>query len=241
MSEPNGNSSVKKQLIEKYLSSGLESFTQQELIQLILAYSGCKNTDEVSMRLYSDYSTLSALINADIQTLSTEYGLNEQAIVLLRLISQVSRNHLKKREKITSLRSSESAVRFFRTLCSGADKEILFAACTNEKLRIINHRAIAKGSADYIRTACRDIADFALVNKSKIIFIAHNHPDSTAAPSMNDYSSTQKISLALEKIDVHLADHIIIGSDSAVSMRELSDAASLFSSIVSGYSTSKME
>ncbi|MGN0576772.1 MAG: JAB domain-containing protein [Ruminococcus sp.] len=241
MSSTNGNTSVKKILTEKYVSGGLDSLTQQEIIQLILAYSGCKDTDVISMRLCSDYGTLSALIDADIQTLSSEYGLNEQAIVLLRLISQVSRHYLKKEEKITCLRSSSAAVKFFRKLCAGADEENLFAACTNEKFRIISHRTIAAGSEQSIHTVCRNIADFALVNKSGIIFIAHNHPNSAAAPSMSDFSSTREISLALDKIGIMLADHIIIGSDSAVSMREISEAAPFFSGIVSGYLTNKRE
>lgn len=54
MSSINENSSVKKILTEKYLSGGLGNLTQQEIIQLILAYSGRKDNDVISMREISE-------------------------------------------------------------------------------------------------------------------------------------------------------------------------------------------
>ena len=48
----------------------------------------------------------------------------------------------------------------------------------------------------------------------------HNHPSGDATPSNNDISVTRSVSDAGELIGIKLLDHIIIGDNSYVSLKE---------------------
>ena len=52
------------------------------------------------------------------------------------------------------------------------------------------------------------------------MILCHNHPSGNAIPSEQDIAITQKIKEAGEMININLADHIIIGSDSYLSFKE---------------------
>lgn len=50
--------------------------------------------------------------------------------------------------------------------------------------------------------------------------LMHNHPSGNPAPSSNDISVTQRVKEAGEVIGINLIDHIIIGDNTYISLRE---------------------
>jgi DNA repair protein RadC len=74
-----------------------------------------------------------------------------------------------------------------------------------------------------------------MYNDSSNIFIAHNHPLGNSNPSKSDFVATDNIFRSLEKIDIHLIDHIIVGKDSVISMKELPFTMAFKAGYDSGY------
>ena len=66
----------------------------------------------------------------------------------------------------------------------------------------------------------REIYIRALLSGAVQIILCHNHPSGNAMPSEQDIAITKKIKEAGEMININLADHIIIGSDSYLSFKE---------------------
>jgi DNA repair protein RadC len=52
------------------------------------------------------------------------------------------------------------------------------------------------------------------------IVLLHNHPSGDATPSGSDISVTKNVYNAGELIGIHLLDHIIIGDNDYVSLKE---------------------
>ena len=50
--------------------------------------------------------------------------------------------------------------------------------------------------------------------------LAHNHPDDVVLPSAADIQNTQRIAQALELLEIHLLDHIIVAGGDWISLRD---------------------
>ena len=76
------------------------------------------------------------------------------------------------------------------------------------------------GTANSSLISSRDIFLQALKYNAVFIVLLHNHPSGDATPSNNDISVTRSVSDAGELIGIKLLDHIIIGDNSYVSLKE---------------------
>ena len=50
------------------------------------------------------------------------------------------------------------------------------------------------------------------------VMLAHNHPSGLALPSAEDIQTTHRVALALQAVDIHLVDHIVVADGDYVSM-----------------------
>ncbi len=213
---------IKKLLTEKYKQSKLSDFSDDEILKLLLSYSGISNSfPETAEALIKEYGSINVLMDADINMLMKNKDIDEKVAVLLKIIPQLSRIISLESEKIVCLSSSQIAMEYFRRYFIGASEELLAMVCTDEKLNITAEKTLCCGSAIAVSTYCRKIVEFALKNNSSHIFIAHNHPIGSAEPSASDLRSTGIICRTLENIGISLVDHIIIAKDSAISIKEL--------------------
>ena len=80
---------------------------------------------------------------------------------------------------------------------------------------------MANGSIVSVSMDLRTLIGNALFSKADYILLAHNHPGGDATPSPEDFAATRVIEDALSKVGVRLRDHIIVGENDVVSMREM--------------------
>ena len=76
------------------------------------------------------------------------------------------------------------------------------------------------GSATAALVSPREIFLAALDKSAIQIVLMHNHPSGDPSPSREDILVTQRIHDAGEMIGIELLDHIIIGDNRYVSLRE---------------------
>ena len=66
----------------------------------------------------------------------------------------------------------------------------------------------------------REIFLEALRHQAVSLILVHNHPSGDPEPSLEDIRLTKRIREAGELLDIRLLDHIIIGDNSYVSLKE---------------------
>ena len=88
------------------------------------------------------------------------------------------------------------------------------------KFRPIKEITVGIGSVDRTVLRPREIFIRALKYDAVNIILLHNHPSGDPSPSRADIAVTEKIIKASSIVGIPLADHIIIGDCSYVSMRE---------------------
>ena len=62
------------------------------------------------------------------------------------------------------------------------------------------------------------MVETALAANATTVVLAHNHPSGVAVPSREDIETTRRIYAALDAVDVHLADHVVVAEGDYVSM-----------------------
>ena len=98
-------------------------------------------------------------------------------------------------------------------------KERLYAVFITDTNQFIGDKEISLGSHESVELDLQDvIRTAALTNAAGVIFV-HNHPSDTSRPTDNDVEMTKEANQVLEKINIELADHVIIAEESFHSMK----------------------
>ncbi|MBO5163680.1 MAG: JAB domain-containing protein [Ruminococcus sp.] len=209
---------------EKYLKNGYDSLSDLEKIILILSYSEKESNAEISaVKISEIYGNLHTAADSDTTFLMKECGISLSSAILINLIPALRRKAEMELVSHNRLNTAENAKKYFSAYLIGRRTEYVVASSTDKKFNLKNTAVLAYGGFSEVHFPIRLILDFALKNEAEYIFIAHCHPKDTSVPSASDIKTTKEISCALNSIGKSLADHIIVGTDGAVSLRELDD------------------
>lgn len=85
---------------------------------------------------------------------------------------------------------------------------------------IIGFEEVARGGLNVCMVRPPEVFRGAIVAGAKGVVLFHNHPSGDPQPSEDDYRITKRLKDVGEVVGVEVLDHLIIGSDSYVSMRE---------------------
>ncbi len=85
---------------------------------------------------------------------------------------------------------------------------------------MIKKETIFVGSLDTNIIHPREIFKIALTESAAAIILVHNHPSGDPTPSHEDIEITKQIIKAGEIIGIQVLDHIIIGDNKYISLKE---------------------
>lgn len=121
--------------------------------------------------------------------------------------------------KITS--PSKASQVFNEVLEMDSRLQETFAICTTDsKNSITGIFEITTGSLNSSIVHPRDVFQRAILHNAAAIILCHNHPSGNPQPSNNDKKITKKLIKAGEIIGIEVLDHIIIGDNCYLSMKE---------------------
>ncbi len=92
--------------------------------------------------------------------------------------------------------------------------------CLNAKNKIVGVHTISIGSVNATIVHPREVFKAALLNNASAIVCFHNHPSGDPEPSREDIETTSRLVEAGEILGIRVLDHIIIGEQRYLSMRE---------------------
>ena len=99
-------------------------------------------------------------------------------------------------------------------------REEILLIMMDSKSRIIKDMVISSGSVNASIVAPRDIYLNALKSNAVNIILLHNHPSGDPTPSKEDLNITLRMKEAGTLIGIKLMDHIIIGDNRFISLKE---------------------
>ncbi len=92
--------------------------------------------------------------------------------------------------------------------------------CLNAKNKIVGVHTISIGSLNASIVHPREVFKAAMLNNASGIICLHNHPSGDPEPSREDIETTRRLVEAGEIMGIKVLDHVIIGEQSYLSMKE---------------------
>ena len=208
-------------LKERFLEQGIDSFTQYQALELMLFY--CiprQDTNEVAHHLIDRFGSFSQTLDADIEELCTVKGIGLNAATFLKLLSAVARYYEDDKSHLLAepLLTTEACGARLRPKFVGRLNETVFILCIDAKGKELCCRMVGEGGINSAGVPVRRIVEIALAAKATAVILAHNHPSGIALPSSEDISTTQRVAVALDSVDVVLADHLVFADGDFTSM-----------------------
>ena len=100
------------------------------------------------------------------------------------------------------------------------EKEIILLLLLDNKLNLIEEYMVSMGTARASLLSAREVFIEALKCRACHLMLMHNHPSGDPHPSSQDIAVTRKIKEAGELMDIPLIDHIILGDNCYMSLKE---------------------
>lgn len=102
----------------------------------------------------------------------------------------------------------------------GVDREHLVLITLDTKNVITSITTISIGSLNTSIVHPREVFKTAILSNAASIILAHNHPSGDSTPSKEDINITDRIKESGKILGIDLLDHLIIGDDSYISLKE---------------------
>lgn len=207
-------------IINRFLNKNPDCIDDKILLELLLRYA-VDEPEDVSHRLLEKYENIAALMEADTGDLQTLPYLNEEAVLLLRLVPELNRRYFVARSQgRTRLVSSKDYGAYLLPKFYGARDELVYLLCLDATNQVISCRQMEHGSVNSANITVRRLVQEALQANATTVVLAHNHPSGIAMPSREDVALTETLYYAFKAMDICLDDHLIIANDTYLSLRE---------------------
>ena len=175
----------------------------------------------MARRIMERFPNIAVIMEADAEDLSTVEGMDEDTVLLLRLIPELHRRYFLSRSRAQKrLADSRDYGNYLQPYFYGARDEMVYLLLLDGAGQVLNCRLLAKGSVNATGVPIRRLVPEALTANATGIVLAHNHPCGIALPSKEDVELTLRLREALEIMDLTLLDHIIVADDDFVSLRD---------------------
>ena len=212
----------RKRMRQRFLAEGLDQFTDVQILEILLFYCIARqDTNPIAHELLNHFGSLSQVLEAPVEELCKVDGIGENTAVFLKLITQVGRCYLTDRaSKSRILPTLDSCAKYLQTFFFGRNVETVYLLCLDAKCKMLCCKKISEGDVNSTTLSVRKIVETALSTNASSVVLAHNHPGGLAVPSNVDVQTTLRIADALQAVDVHFIDHILVTDDDYVSLAQ---------------------
>ena len=208
---------------EKLLTWGADSLSNSELLAIILK-TGTKgeNVLQLSGRLLSELEGLDGVLSASFNDITSIKGIKDGKASQILALSELFRRFrtLKAMKKDVKINSPKDLADLLIGEMNDLTQEVLKVVLLSTKNIIIGTKDVFKGSLNTSIVHPREIFKQAIDKHSASIIICHNHPSGDPTPSKEDINITLRIKECGNILGIQLVDHIIIGNNKFVSLKE---------------------
>jgi len=204
---------------EKLAALGPANLTTSELLALVLT-TGTKKEEVMAMtaRIISDYGEKNILHSTDAAALAEELD-----IPLGKAMQIVACGELGRRFNKTS-RNGAAVIRTAKDVYDyvvdmrNLKKEHLRGIYLDTHYQVIHDEVISIGTVDANMVHPREVFRPAIAHGAAAVILVHNHPSGILLPSLADRAVTAQIAEGGELIGIDLIDHVIVTTDSFMSI-----------------------
>jgi DNA repair protein RadC len=210
---------------EKCERYGASLLSDAELLAVILR-TGTKNMRAIDLAVHilnhSDtYPGLKGLNYLTMKELMRIKGVGRVKAIELLCLTELTKRMAKEihRESL-KLVTPQSVADYYMQDMRHLTREQICLLMMDSKNKILKDMIISEGTVNTSIMPSREIFIHALKQEAVNIILLHNHPSGDPTPSAEDIRVTKRIKEAGNLIGITLMDHIIIGDNRYISLKE---------------------
>jgi DNA repair protein RadC len=207
---------------EKLVKHGSDHLSNSELLALVIRSGIKKRTAvELSQDILNYFGGLKGLINLGVEELKTIKGVGLAKASQLRAVVELSKRIYTAEENVKKVvRSPQDVAGLIMSDLRFLKQEVFGLVLLDIKNQVIATPKISKGGLNSSIVHPREVFKEAIRRSSAAIILYHNHPSGLPEPSQEDVEITKNLIDAGEVTGIEVLDHIIIGDNSHISMKE---------------------
>jgi len=210
----------RERLKQRFREQGLDDFTDIQVLELLLFYAiPQRDTNPIAHGLLEHFGSLSRVLEAEYAELKKVPGISDHSATLLALVTDLCRYYqVDSAQRVEILTTLDACGAYLVPWFFGRTRETVFLLCLDAKCKVLCCKEVGEGSVNSASISVRKIVETAISSNATTVILAHNHPSGVALPSAEDVQTTRRIAAALNAVEVHLADHIVVADGDYVSM-----------------------
>ena len=212
----------RKRVKDRFRKEGLDNFDEVHALELLLFY--CvprKDTKPIARALLDRFGSFSKVLEAAPQALRQVEGVGEGTATYINLLNDTMRYYQVCREQVpAAFDDLNDCGKYMLNFFQGKRMEEVWILCLDGRKKLLTCQKISEGGLDSVPISVRKVVEIALAVNATSVVIAHNHPNGLALPSTADVLVTEQLKRNLEALGIRFADHMIIGENDYLSMRQ---------------------
>ncbi len=207
---------------ERLQHFGPQALSAAELLAIVL-HTGSRGGSvlDLANKLLAKYGGLPGLVRADFRELCTEHGMGEaksaQVKAALELGRRLASAQVDTRYRISTPADAANLVMLDMAYLDSEQMRILLLDSKSQLVEKVN---LYQGTANSSVLRAAEIFRPAIIRNCPGLILCHNHPSGDPTPSPEDIEATKHLVAAGRILDIELVDHIIIGHQRFVSLKE---------------------
>ena len=207
---------------ERLMHAGEGALSTAELVAIILRTGvGGENVLTLASRLLSKYNGLSGLARASFAELRAERGLGRAKTAQLKAALELGRRMLlASPEDRFVIRSPSDVAQLLMAEMAHLEQEHFRVLFLDSRNQLLGSETVYVGTLNSSHVRIAEVFRDAIKRNCAAIIVAHNHPSGDPTPSPEDVEVTRKLIAAGTLLNIDVLDHLTIGQQRYVSLRE---------------------
>lgn len=207
---------------ERLIKVGAEVLSTAELLAIVLR-NGTTGESVLRMaeRLLIQFDNLPGLSRATITELTHARGVGEAKAAEIKAALEIGRRLVASApEERPRVSTPDDAFHLLKSEMMFLEQEHLRLILLDTRNRVLRTPTIYVGSLNTSVIRVGELFRAAIRENAAAFIIAHNHPSGDPSPSPEDINVTRQIVQAGKLLDVDVLDHIVIGRNRFVSLKQ---------------------
>jgi len=175
----------------------------------------------MASRLLSQFGGLAGLARADFAQLAAEHGLGPAKTAQIQAALELGRRLMAESpEERWQIRAPSDAAHILMPLIGHKEQELFAVLFLDTRNRVTAREILYQGSLNTSLVRIAEVFRGAVRRNCAALIVAHNHPSGDPSPSPEDVALTRRLVEAGKMLEIDVLDHLVIGENRYVSLRE---------------------
>ncbi len=207
---------------ERLVMVGAGAVSTAELLAIVLrAGLPGENVLRLAERLLVEFKGLPGLSRATVAELKRVKGIGEAKAIEIKAALEIGRRLMASApEERPKVSSPADAANLLMSEMMFLEQEHLRLVLVDTRNRVLATPTVYVGNLNTSIVRVGELFRVAIKENAAAFVVAHNHPSGDPSPSPEDVNVTRQLVQASKLLDIEVLDHIIIGRQRYVSLKE---------------------